>query len=180
MPQQFALVSYITGPLGTFLGRLSSGLVPGCGVRPHITLLPPRLVRHPARALSEALDASVSRIRAFEVTLGDVEIFPITDVIYLSVRGGWPEAVHAHGVLSAGRLRSREAFPFHPHVTLAQNIPAGEAARTAVRARLAWRQWQESRSFAVATFALVRDDGHGRWETFSEHTLSPLALPRTA
>lgn len=180
-PQQFAVVSYISGPLGGFLSRLRSRLVPGCSLQPHITLLPPRSVPHAPALLSEELEDLAARIPAFEVTLGEVEIFPITDVVYLSVRAGWQELVHSYATLSAGKFRAREAFAFHPHVTLAQHTAAGVSPlETARQARLAWRRWKGIRSFPVETLSFVRNVESGSWETVSEHPLSPLELPRTA
>src|SRR5712692_8234319 len=84
----FALVVYIPDPLARFLDDLRKELVPDCLPRAHATILPPR-------PLSAATDAAIEQARTvaggfapFDITTGDVEIFPTTDVIYISIKQG--------------------------------------------------------------------------------------------
>jgi 2'-5' RNA ligase len=176
----FGLVSYIPGPLGSFLNRLRSQLVPGRRLQSHITILPPRVLHSQPEELSAELDSIVPRIQAFKASLGEVEIFPETDVIYLGVRAGWQEMLHAHGLLSEGMLHFKEPYPFHPHVTLAQNIAPENVAETLAQARSGWSEWWAERSFAVDELAFVRNVDPNTWELLSAHPLNSIELLRTA
>src|SRR6202049_610941 len=92
----FALVSYIPDPLAGFLDRLRQDLVPNCFLRAHITILPPRpSLASPDTAWSE-LRSELPRFRPFDVTLNAVEVFPVSDVIFISVSHGERELRQMH------------------------------------------------------------------------------------
>src|SRR6267154_563334 len=100
----FALVSYLPEPLAGFLDRLRSDLVQECRARAHVTVLPPRPLNHPVADAWQELTHRLRDSRPFQVELAEIEIFPETQVIYLSVGAGRAELERLHDALNTGRL----------------------------------------------------------------------------
>jgi hypothetical protein len=154
---QFALVSYIPDPLGAFLDRLRVELIPGCSPRAHVTVLPPRPVGgDPDRAARQLQDLS-TRFHGFEVELGVVDIFPVSKVIYLDLRRGERELREMYRVLNQGPVEYREPFPYHPHSTLAQNIPGDRVDHLFRLAQQRWAEYAGPRSFPVHSLDFVKN-----------------------
>src|SRR6266446_44202 len=84
----FALVSYIPEPLAGYLDRLRQELVPNCFLRAHITILPPRPISAPPKEAWELIRRLAPQFSPFEVELNSVEVFPVSDVIYIKVSAG--------------------------------------------------------------------------------------------
>ena len=59
----------------------------------------------------------------FDVELTEIGIFPVTNVVYVEVGEGAAELERMHRAMNTGPLGFKEPFPYHPHVTLAQEIP---------------------------------------------------------
>lgn len=160
---QFALVSYIPDPLGSFLDNLRLELVPGCSPHAHVTILPPRPIgSDPERAVRQIKELAAG-FREFEIELGDVEVFPASKVIYLNLRRGERELREMYCTLNCGSVEFREPFPYHPHSTLAQNI---DPARVDELFRLAKRRWAEyagPRSFRVHSLDFVKNISGTYW-----------------
>src|SRR5579862_2709714 len=87
----YALVSYIPEPLADFLDNLRQELVPNCFLRAHITILPPRPLASTPEAAWQQLCAAAPNLQPFDVELNRVEVFPISDVIYVSIGKGEQE-----------------------------------------------------------------------------------------
>lgn len=180
MTGQLALVAYIPGPLGKFLDRLRSDLVSGCNLQSHVTILPPRLLDAPESELVADLESKANATASFEIRLGPIEVFPITNVIYISLATGTSDVEDLHGKLTNSRFASMEMYPFHPHVTLAQEIPADKVPEVLERATSAWETWSKERSFTVDRLTFVRNENGFGWKTISEHGLQPATLLKTA
>src|SRR5580700_10377812 len=116
----FALVIYIPGALGKFLDDLRRKLVPGCNPHAHISLLPPRPLAVDWPVASDQVRTVVQRWAPFEIELAGIEIFPVTDVIYIGVGRGAAELRGIHQAMNTGSLEFQDPFPYHPHITLAQ------------------------------------------------------------
>src|SRR4029077_417644 len=84
----FALVSYIPDPLAGFLDKLRQELVPNCFLRAHVTILPPRPISSSPEAAWQMVQAFVPLFRPFEVEVTNVDVFPISDVIYINISVG--------------------------------------------------------------------------------------------
>src|ERR1041385_5963088 len=120
--ESFALVTYIPDPLRKFLDDLRRELVPGCVPAAHVTILPPRpLSGTPADAI-ETIQGRLSDFSPFEIETGEVLVFPISDVVYLSIKEGSKELLPMYKSLNVGPLEYQEPFPYHPHITLAQGL----------------------------------------------------------
>src|SRR5947209_13128514 len=87
----FALVIYIPGPLGQFLDDLRRELVPGCNPHAHVSVLPPRSLAVDWHIASEQVRSCARQWTPFDITLGRIERFSITDVIYIDLSAGAPE-----------------------------------------------------------------------------------------
>src|SRR5450755_1615592 len=100
----FALVCYLPGPLGVFLDRLRAELVSSCAARSHVTILPPRQLVSPEILAKEQIAGSVPEYPPSRIELGDVEVFPVTKVIYLGLNTGGANLHRMHDSLNTRAL----------------------------------------------------------------------------
>jgi 2'-5' RNA ligase len=164
----FALVSYLPSPLGEFLDRLRMDLVCDCRAKAHVTILPPRPLLCPPPEAWRELAERLQDVPPFHVELGDVEVFPVTQVVYLSVIAGGAELKRLHETLNAGRLAFEEPFEYHPHVTLAQDLevsgePSSGVAEVTELARARWHEFQHRRGFVVDKLTFVQNTLGNLW-----------------
>jgi 2'-5' RNA ligase len=176
----YAVVAYIPEPLGGFLNAMRAELVPGCTLRSHVTILPPRRLTAAPEDLAGELARFSREIPAFEAALGEVEVFASTGVIYLSVAAGRQAFEQAHRALNHGLFFAENLFPFHPHLTVAQNLGALPFEQVLEQARRKWRDCVLPRHFLVEEFTLVRNISPGCWEDLATCRLAPVSLLRTA
>jgi 2'-5' RNA ligase len=169
----FALVAYLSDPLAGFLNRLRTDLVPGCHAKAHVTVLPPRpLSASPQEAWSE-IEKHLQEVAPFRVELADVEIFPATNVIYLSVSAGNLELRRLHRLLNTGPCAFREPFSYHPHLTLAQELEPGQVAGALETTRQRWREFSDRRGFMVENLTFVQNTIDNRWTDLNLYPLKP-------
>jgi 2'-5' RNA ligase len=159
----FALISYFSGPLADCLTRLRRELVSECEAKAHLTILPPRLIRGSAEQAARELAHNLQEFGPILVELGDVEIFVESRVIYVSVRAGRGELERMHDAINTGDVAFEEPFPYHPHVTLAQDLPAGSIGAVLERARRHWTDWPHPKSFMVEKLTFVQNTLANRW-----------------
>lgn len=146
---QFALVSYIPEPLGSFLYELRGTLPGGSNPQAHITILPPRPLRVPVETASERTLEVLARFPVFEIELSTVQRFPQTNVLYLDIAEG-NEVVHElHDALNTDELACEEEFEFRPHLTLGGPVPEPELEAFHDQAEVAWLATGHSRRFTV-------------------------------
>src|ERR1700680_3836007 len=118
----FALVTYLPDPLGKFLDDLRRELVPGCVPHAHVTVLPPRPLSATPQIAIETVRSHIADFAPFEIELGEVQVFSETDVVYLTIGGGHKDLLHMHRALNVSPLDYKEPYPYHPHITLAQDL----------------------------------------------------------
>lgn len=159
----FALVSYIPQPLAGFVDRLRAELVQECHARAHVTVLPPRPLPCDTEEAWRSLQSQVQDFQPFLVELGPVEIFPVTQVIYISVLSGHAELKRLHAMLNTGQLTFEEPFVYHPHVTLAQDIEPSRVAAMLETAATRWNEYGGSHSFVVDRLTFVQNTIENRW-----------------
>src|SRR5438045_5982721 len=87
----YALVIYVPDPLGRFLDDLRRDLVPGCNPHAHVSVLPPRPLAVDWSVAGEEVRDCAANWPAFEIKLGRVCMFPVTNVIYIELAEGGPE-----------------------------------------------------------------------------------------
>jgi 2'-5' RNA ligase len=126
----------------------------------HVTLLGPTDIDPAALPAIEAHLASVAACRSpFPVRLRGTGTFrPVTEVVFVAVAAGISEFELLADAVRDGPLERELHFPYHPHVTVAHDIPT--PALDAVFDRLA----DFSAAFEVDRFTLYvhGDDGHWR------------------
>ena len=154
---QFALVSYVPAPLSNFLDDLRIRLTPGARPHAHVTVLPPRPIYSDLYDLKAHLGPALRDVNPIWVELGSINIFPVSNVIYLSIERGEDELRALNHELDRGILRFQTAFSYHPHITLAQDIPAEDAERLAAIAREEWANYQGDRGFLIDSLWLVQN-----------------------
>jgi 2'-5' RNA ligase len=160
---QFALVSYIPDPLGNFLDRLRLELVPGCSPHAHVTVLPPRPISAGEGQAAEELMESAEHLSEFDIELGDVEVFPVSKVVYIGLAKGERELREMYRSFNKGAVAFREPFPYHPHVTLAQKFPLEDLDRIASVARRRWDEYRQTRTFTVHSLDFVKNLQGNSW-----------------
>jgi len=160
---QFALVIYIPGPLGAFLDQLSLELAPGCSPHAHVSVLPPRPLPAPWTRVLEEAQAITAGFAPFEIEATETRIFPATDVVYLDIGRGGPQLHRMHALLDRNSLAHTEAFPYHPHITLAQGIAGDRVGETLAKARRLWQEYRGPRTFQAENAIFVKNAAVDRW-----------------
>ncbi|WP_115726873.1 2'-5' RNA ligase family protein [Actinomyces culturomici] len=104
--------------------RLGLGDLQGSRVPAHITILPPtpfpkeerpEVIRH--------LREVAKHHRPFRITLAGSDSFrPVSQVAFLTLAEGGRECTSLADEVRTGPLDIEQRFPYHPHVTLAQDV----------------------------------------------------------
>lgn len=162
-PDAFALVSYLPDPLAGFVDRVRHELAPGCRLRAHITLLPPRQLGCHAAIASRELQARLSQARPFEIQVQDIRVFPVSEVVYLSIGAGSQDLLELHNRLNQGPCLASEAWHYEPHITLAQELPVDAVARACELAERRWKEYSGPRSFTLDKVSFVRGSSDHGW-----------------
>jgi 2'-5' RNA ligase len=170
----YALVIYIPDPLGRFLDDLRRELVPGCNPHAHVSVLPPRPLPGDWQAAGEQVQAFTAGQRPFPVELGEIQMFPGTNVIYVELRSGREELSSMHDALNGKALVFEEPFVYHPHVTLAQEIPPGEVAAVHELAGRRWKEFQGERVFQADHAAFVQSTAGNCWIDLANFALGAV------
>jgi 2'-5' RNA ligase len=170
----FALVSYIPGPLGRFLDETRRELEPhSLAPRAHVTLLPPRSLEVDPGVARSHLEGALEDVPAIEIVLGAIQVFPVTNVVYVAVDGGFRQLKMLHERLNSGPLSFSEPFHYHPHVTLAQGLTSEHAETVRREAARRWEKFAGPRNFSTEAFSFVQADSAKRWTDLEEYSLAP-------
>ncbi|WP_462418411.1 2'-5' RNA ligase family protein [Kytococcus sp. Marseille-QA3725] len=97
----------------------------------HITLMPPLTMPRADRSLVAGhLSRAASAVTPFTVELRGTETFrPVSQVVYSPLVRGADECRRLESLVHDGPLGMELQFPYHPHVTIAHNVPAGSLDR---------------------------------------------------
>jgi hypothetical protein len=164
---QYALVAYIDGILGDFLLNLRQEIVPGCKLRSHVSVLPPRPLTGSESEGTAFLQRATRHLAAFPVTLEAIEVFPVTNVIYIAIGAGLTELHAMHGKLNGEGLRYVEPYPYHPHITLAQELSEAEHPAALQLCQARWREYTGPRQFPVEALTFVQNTASCGWQDLS-------------
>jgi 2'-5' RNA ligase len=136
-------------------------------VFPHVTLLPPTPV--PAARMVEIeahLAAAAAAHQPFVMHLAGTGTFrPTSPVVYIQVSTGVAACERLEATIRRGPLARELEFPYHPHVTVAQDLD--EAALDEAYEGLAGFVAR----FPVGRFALFSRDDEGCWTWRTEFPL---------
>jgi len=180
---QYALVTYLPDELGQFLDQLRRDLVAKCNARSHLSLLPPRPLNVDPHLAESQIQHISSLAKPFVVKIGRVAIFPKTSVIYLELESGQSELEALHRKLAVGPLEFDEPYPFHPHVTLAQNFGVETVEERVKLAREEWASYKGAREFLLEKLVFVQNSSDNCWVDLKSFHLQGLpsvsAVPQT-
>lgn len=168
----FALVTYIPEPLGSYLNAIREELVPNCNVYTHVTVLPPRPLQGSVEGAWERIVREASETPSFDIEATRIEIFPTTSVIYLGIGEGNEELHRMHSVLNHGELAFQEPYRYHPHITLAQEIPQDRVMEAFELARRRWAEFRHPRRFVLDHVTFVQNTLRNQWLDLNECSLA--------
>ncbi|WP_417367243.1 2'-5' RNA ligase family protein [Glutamicibacter arilaitensis] len=129
-------------------------------IAPHITLVSGSFLNSWEKAAAQVRRVAATA-QPFSMQLGPARSFrPASDVVFLPLERGAQECWALHRALLGDALRHESAFAYHPHLTIAQNVPAQQldAAESALA--------DVDLSFEVRSIQLF-DTRSGEWN-FSE------------
>jgi 2'-5' RNA ligase len=176
----FALVTYVPPPMGTLLDQIRRLLEPDAvAPRAHVTVLPPRPLEAGVNIgdACRCLGRSLPGLTPITIIGCSVKVFDLTNVVYLSLARESHQALEEmHRLLHRDEVAGVERFPYHPHITLAQNLTAEQAIQARDQAAAVWRQYAGPRRFLAENFTLVQNTNINRWVDLAEFSLSPLAI----
>lgn len=131
----------------------------------HVTLLPPTEV--PAAELpfiSRHLRAVAAANRPFRMLLKGSDTFrPVSPVVFIRVEEGAQECRTLEAEVRSGPLARELAFPYHPHVTVAHDLPEAVLDEAQAKAR------HFHASFTVPGFSLSRFDADEVWRPWRSY-----------
>ncbi|MGC4893317.1 2'-5' RNA ligase family protein [Micromonospora sp. DT31] len=158
---QIGIAVDIPDPWGGQLTRRRVEAGDPLAVPAHVTLLGPTEI--PVRVLP-AVERHLARVAAahlpFTLHLRGTGTFrPVTQVVFVAVAAGISECeLLAAAINAAPELRREMRFPYHPHVTVAQDVP------TEVLDKAYEDLADFSALFEVAAFTLFSHSGATRWQ----------------
>jgi len=167
----YALVIYVPDPLGRFLDDLRRALVPTCNPHAHVSVLPPRPIAGDWRIAGEQVELTNATFEPFDIVLTGIEIFPLTNVVYLELGQGAQQMYDLHAAMNSGALQFNEPFEYHPHITLAQEISAEDVKDIREKARAIWAAFDGPRSFRADRAAFVQNTMGNCWIDLAEYRL---------
>jgi len=152
----FALVAYLPEALSEFLSALRHDLDPRFCGKPHLTILPPRPLKFPWDEAWAELRPAIAASPRVAVELGDVETFAASQVVYLALRKGHAAVQTLHQQLNSGCAGCGEAWPYHPHITLAHGSTGENLVDAAQNARRRWSEYGGERDFIIERLTWVK------------------------
>jgi 2'-5' RNA ligase len=145
------------------VGDPQASLVP-----PHVTLLPPTEVAVADRGAIAAHLAEVARDHPpFEMHLSGTGTFsPVSEVVFVTVAKGIGNCELLATDVRSGPLARPLSFPYHPHVTVAHDVPA-EMLEFAYNGLA-----DLSAAFPVEAFTEFEQTPSGAWSVAREYRLT--------
>ena len=137
-------------------------------VPPHVTLLPPTEVPCADRAgITEHLTRVAASHPPFDMHLSGTGTFtPVSDVVFVAVARGIGNCELLANDVRSGPLARTLSFPYHPHVTVAHDVPRDmlELAYTGLG--------DLSAEFRVTSFTEFEQTPVGTWAVAREYPLT--------
>lgn len=134
----------------------------------HLTLLGPTDIDAATISRVEAHLAEVaSAHRPFRIHLRGTGTFrPVTEVVFVAVAAGISDCEQLAAAVRTGLLDRELHFPYHPHVTIAHDVP------TPALDRVAGELATFEAEFDVAHFTLYVHGADGRWRPIRDFPLA--------
>jgi len=173
----YALVIYISDPLGSFLDEVRRELVPHYNPHAHVSVLPPRPLAVSWQKASAEAAALTADWEPFDVELTDIGVFPVTGVVYIEVGRGSEELRRMHAAMNTTSLGFQEPFAYHPHITLAQELRLDEVSAVQEQAFRKWREYDGRRGFRAERAVFVQNSLTDHWIDLVEFQLGGAPHP---
>ncbi|MCB1021612.1 MAG: 2'-5' RNA ligase family protein [Acidobacteria bacterium] len=171
MLNQFAVVSYVHGPLARFVDGLRCELTPGCPHKAHVTILPPRSLSIPTEQAMEECRQIVSTFHPFLVRIRTVSLFQSTHVLKLEIEQGANELRTLHDLLGTGPFDGEDRFPYTPHITLCKDDDPERVHEILELAQERWGQFGSSAELWIDTLTFVQQRADQTWADLDDLTL---------
>jgi 2'-5' RNA ligase len=137
-------------------------------VPPHVTLLPPTEVPVDDRpAITTHLATVAAAHSPFDLHLAGTDTFrPVSEVVFIAVVRGMAECARIAADVRRGPLARPLTFPYHPHVTVAHDVPTDmlDMASTGLSDLQA--------DFRVSSFTEFEQLPGGAWAVAREYPLT--------
>ncbi|MBO0842869.1 MAG: 2'-5' RNA ligase family protein [Nocardioides sp.] len=146
----------------TSLGDDTATMIPT-----HITLVPPTEVHEDlVDDIERHLGAAATRVDPFKVHLRGTGTFrPVSPVVFVAVVQGISKCEQLANTVRSGPLDQKLSFPYHPHVTVAHDLPDHLLDRAFVELAGFECEWQ------VEEFHLYVHDSDDGWRPTREFAL---------
>lgn len=140
---------------------------------PHVTLLPPTEVASDALpAIEEHLRAIAAEEHGFPIHLrGSGTFLPVSPVVFVPLAQGIAGCERLQAKVRSGPLRRELRFPYHPHVTVAHDLPE-DALERAFEALSGY-----SAAFDVRGFTLFEQGADATWRPQRDFVFGGGGLP---
>lgn len=140
---------------------------------PHVTLLPPTEVASDALPdIEEHLRRVAAEEEAFTIQLrGSATFLPVSPVVFVPLVQGIAGCERLEAKVRSGPLRRELRFPYHPHVTVAHDLPE-DALDRAFGAIAGYEA-----SFVVRGFSLFEQDHDATWRPQRDFVFGGGGLP---
>ena len=136
-------------------------------VFPHVTLLPPTRVASDAlpEVESHLMRAAKTRDPFVMHLTGTGTFRPVSPVVFIQVASGLSDCELLEREIRSGPLERELEFPYHPHVTIAQDVPDAQLDE-------AYEGLSDFVArFTVENIVLFQRDGRGEWDWRAEFPL---------
>lgn len=140
---------------------------------PHVTLLPPTPVPPDALPeIEEHLRLVATRVRSFRIRLrGSATFLPVSSVVFVPLVQGIAECEQLEKKVRSGPLARDIGYAYHPHVTVAHDLPDDALYR-------AWTALSAyDASFQVYGFTLYEQGPDLVWRPQRDFTFGGGGLP---
>ncbi len=146
------------------------------GIPPHVTLLPPTALHdRELEVVEEHLRLVAADERPFRLHLrGTASFRPVSPVVFVPLVQGISDCERIQAQVRSGPLARELSFPYHPHVTVAHDLP-GPALDRAFDALAGYEA-----QFEVWGFTLFEQDGAGVWRPQRDFPFGRAGLPGPA
>ncbi|GMA20431.1 2'-5' RNA ligase family protein [Arsenicicoccus piscis] len=169
MPTVIGVSIAIPEPFGSELqrARISFGDTAAEGIPTHITLLPPTEVDDATLGGVRAhLERVAAAARPFVVQLRGTGTFrPVSPVVFVQIARGIPHCERLEQAVRQGLLERELAFPYHPHITVAQGVSEENLDRAFDELAT------YTVTFTVSKFYLYIQGEDGAWHPVESFTL---------
>jgi 2'-5' RNA ligase len=154
----------VPSPFGAQLDEVRDRFARGAGTMPsHVTILAPIDVDADVMpAVVSHLAAVAARTRSFRLVLrGSGTFRPVSPVVFVAVAEGISSCEQLEREVRSGDLAVETRFPYHPHVTVAHDVPDAELDR-------AFEELADFRAEMTISSMGLHEYVEGRWRLVRE------------